>query len=271
MVSKREARRKLILKSSFCLVGILLLIDFLILFFGRSVQLSIFADFINIIISLGVVLVSFFCYSHLPKKFSEEKKFFLILFVAFIFRFLGELSWAYFDLSLNFIPNFSFADAMWMISYFLIIAGFGYHLKKMEIPQRNRAVLFFTSAIVIVSLLFVLAVYFMMLNIAPSAKFAFLINEFYVLLDLIILALVLTPLYFSLKKHSKCFYFYFLFALGFVAYTLYDLIFAQMFLQGTYFSGGKVEFLYFLSYFLIFSAFYFRYKYLKDFGKRINL
>jgi hypothetical protein len=269
MVRKKEARRKLILKFSFCLVGILLLIDFLILFFGRSLDFSVFADFMNIIVSFGVVLISFFCYSHLLKKFPEEKKFFLILFVAFIFRFFGELSWAYFDLSLNFIPDFSFADAMWMISYFLIIVGFGYHLKEMEIPKRNNAVLFFTSAIGLISLLFIFAVYLVMLNIMPSAKFAFLINESYVLLDLIILALVLTPLYFSIKKHSKCFYFYFLFALGFVFYTIYDLLFAQMFLQGTYFSGGKVEFLYFLSYFCIFSAFYSRYKYLNDFKKKI--
>jgi len=269
MVRKREARRKLILKFSFCLVGILILIDFLILFFGRSLDFSVFADFMNIIISLGVVLISFFCYSHLLKKFPEERKFFFILFIAFIFRFFGELSWAYFDLSLKFIPNFSFADVMWMLSYFIIIAGFGYHLKKMEIPQRNKAVLFFTSTIGIISLLFIFAIYFMMLNISPSAKFAFLINESYVLLDLIILALVLTPLYFSIKKHSKCFYFYFLFALGFVAYSIYDLLFAQTFLQGTYFSGGKVEFLYFLSYSFIFFAFYSRYKYLINFKKKI--
>jgi len=269
MVREKEARRNLILRISLCLFVILLFVDFFILFFGRSVRLSVFADFLNIIISMGVVVISFFCYFHLPKKFSEEKKFFLILFIAFIFRFLGEISWAYFDLSLNFIPDFSFADAMWMLSYFIIIGGFGYHLRYSEIPHRNKAVLFFTSVLVIISLLFIFAVYLMMINIIPSAKFAFLINESYVLLDLIILTLILTPLYFSIRKHSKCFYFYFLFALGFVAYTIYDLLFAQMFLQGTYFSGGRIEFLYFISYFLIFCAFYFRYKYLKNFKKRI--
>ncbi|MFA5070951.1 MAG: hypothetical protein WC511_01105 [Candidatus Pacearchaeota archaeon] len=256
MVRKKEAKRELILKYGLWTAAVLLVIDLLVLFFVKTIHLSVFADFINIIIAFSVVLISFFCYKNIPKKNSAEKKFLLILFVALIFRFFGELSWAYFDLFVKFIPDFSVADVMWMLSNFTFLAGLTYHLGETKMPHKKTAVVIFTSVMAIIGLLFIGSIYFISLNIEPSEKFAFLINESYVLFDLFILIPLVIAIY-SSRKH-KSFLFYFFMALGFVAYVIYDLIFAQMFLRGTYFSGGQIESLYFFSYFLIFCAFYFR-------------
>jgi hypothetical protein len=252
----KEAKRNLILKYGLWTAIVLLAIDLLVLFFVRTIHLSVFADFINIVIAFSVVLISLFCYRNIPKKNSDEKKFLLILFVALVFRFFGEISWAYFDLLIHFIPDFSVADVMWMLSNFMFLAGFTYHLGKTKMANKKMTVVVFASVMAIIAVLFIGSIYFISLNIEPSAKFAFLINESYVLFDLFILIPLVIAMY-SSRKH-KSFLFYFFMALGFVAYLIYDLLFAQMFLRGTYFSGGQIESLYFFSYFLIFCAFYFK-------------
>jgi hypothetical protein len=267
MTRKKEdlKKSKFILKYGLLIAIILLIIDFSVLFFSRNYfGLPLFADFINITIAIGVALISFFCYYHIPKKFAKEKNFFLFLFIAFILRFLGEVSWAYFDLFVKSIPDFSIADVMWMLSNFTILAGLSYHLRKAEMVHKKLALVVFTLVLAIISILFIGAVYLIMLNIEPTARFAFLINESYVLFDLIILILAVTPLLFSIKHKNKFFNFYFFIALGFVAYVIYDLVFAQTFMEGTYFSGGRMEFLYFSAYFSMFCAFYFRYKLLEN-------
>jgi len=156
---------------------------------------------------------------------------------------------------------------MWMLSNFAILAGFSYYLRKVSIPNKKMVVPIFMSVFIVIAFMFIGAVYLIMLNIEPSAKFAFLINESYVLFDLFILILVATPLYSSIEGKEKSFSFYFFMAIGFVGYVIYDLVFARTFMERTYFSGGKLEVLYFLSYFLIYCAFYFRYKNLE---KKIN-
>jgi hypothetical protein len=260
MVRKKEGKRELILKYAFWTAVVLFLLDFFVLFFVRTINLSIFADFANIVISASVVVISFLCYRHLPKKFLIEKNFFLILVIGFVFRLFGEISWAYFDLFMKFIPDFSIADVMWTLSNFVILGGFTYHLGKTKMPNKKFAVIIFASVMTIIALLFIGSIYFISLNIEPSAKFAFIINESYVLFDLFILIPIVIAIYPSIVQKNKSFSFYFFFALGFVAYVIYDLLFAQMFLKGTYFSGGEIEALYFFAYFLIYCAFYLGYK-----------
>ncbi len=261
---KISKRKGFLLKYGLKIGIILLLFDFFVLFFLRNYSgLSIFADLMSVIISAGVAFIAFSCYHGLSKKFLTEKNFFKFLAIAFVFRFFGEALWAYYDLSAMTMPAFSFADLAWLLSNLIIILGFEYKLHKPFVAHRKRIIWIFGLVISLLSAFFVLGVYLKLLILQPDAWFAYLVNESYVLFDLFILMLIITPLYFSRGQMHKSFLFYLFMTLGFICVVIYDFLFAEMFLKGTYFSGGIIEILYFFSYFLMYCAFYFKYKFLE--------
>jgi hypothetical protein len=254
-------KKKFILKYG-VIIGILLFfIDaFSILFLKNYIDLSVFSNFMNILISFNVVLMSFFCYYFIVKKSPTEKNFFLFLFIALCFKLLGEILWAYYDLSVPLMPAFSFADLAWFISNLVILAGFEYKFHKTALPHRKLAVTIFTAILVLLSAFFVYGVYLKLLTLESGAWFSYLVNESYVLFDFFILILLTTPLYTAISSSEKSFKFYFFMALGFLAFIVYDFLFAEMFLKGIYSSAGKIEILYFFSYLLLYFAFYFKIK-----------
>jgi|WetSurMetagenome_2_1015567.scaffolds.fasta_scaffold244245_2 hypothetical protein len=263
--NKTVKKNKFLLKYGFWIAAILFLVDFFVLFFLRNYSnLSVFADFMNVIIAAGIVVIAYFCYSYFPKKDLIKKNFFLFLLIAFIIRLLGEILWAYYDLSGIIMPPFSFADLAWVISNLTILFALEYKLRNVFIPHKKIIIAAFTLVLLTLSGFFIWGVYLRLLDLESGAWLAYLINESYVLFDLFILTLIVTPLYSSIVRQSKSFYIYFFMALGFIAVVVYDFLFAKFVLEGTYFSGGKIEILYFLSYFLIYCAFYFRYRFLEN-------
>jgi hypothetical protein len=275
-MKRKEGRilgvREFILKYGFGIAVLLLVIDGVVLFFSKSSsQLSFFADVINVVISASVAVMAFFCYAHLPKKFLIEKNFFLILFVAFVLRFIGEALWTYYDIYTISMPSFSLADVAWMLSNFALLFGFEYKLSKTPMPHKKAVIIIFTLALLSVAGLFVYGVYLKLLVLTAGTELAYLINESYVIFDLFTLILIATPLYLSIIRKDKSFYFYLFMAFGFTAVVIYDFLFANMALEGTYFSGGRIENLYFTSYFLLYCAFYFKYKCLEGWKrKKVN-
>jgi hypothetical protein len=262
-------KRKFLLRYGFWIAILLLLFDFAVLFFAKNYSnLPIFADFMNIIITAGVAVFAFLCYSSFSKKELRKKNFFLFLFIAFIIRLFGEILWAYYDLSAAIMPAFSFADLAWVLSNLTILLGFEYKLRKTVMPHRKMAIIAFTSVLIILSGFFLWGVYLRLLDLETGAWFAYLVNESYVLLDLFILVLIVTPFYVSAVKQKESFYLYFFMAWGFISFVVYDFLFAKTVLEGTYFSGGKIEILYFFAYFLIYCAFYFRYRFLEGLVKK---
>jgi hypothetical protein len=261
-------RKNPLLKYIFFAGIILFLIDFIALFFlEKYIDLSIFSNFMNILISSLVVIISFIYYRKIPKKFSSEKNFFLFLFMAFCFKLFGEGLWAYYDLYANLIPSFSFADLAWFLSNLIILAGFEYKLNKTPMPHKKITVTIFTLVLIILSAFFIYGVYIKILSLETGAWFSYLVNESYVLFDLFILTLLMTPLYNSVASSEKSFKFYLFMALGFISFIVYDFLFAEMFLKGTYSSAGIIEVLYFFSYILLYYALYFKMKKL-DFSKK---
>jgi hypothetical protein len=238
--------------------GILLFfIDtFSILFLGNYIDLSIFNNFMNMLISFNVVIMSFFCYKFIFKKSSKEKNFFLFLTVALGFKFLGEILWTYYDLSFPLMPAFSFADLAWFLSNLIIIAGFEYKLNHISFKHKKITVTIFIGVLVLLSSCFIYGVYLKLLSLETGAWFSYLVNESYVLFDLFILAVLMVPLYTSVASSEKSFRFYLFMALGFLSFIVYDFFFAEMYLKGIYSSAGKIEILYFFSYLLLYFAFY---------------
>jgi hypothetical protein len=254
-------KKNFILKYGIVIGILLFFIDaFSILFLGNYIDLSVFSNFMNILISFNVVVMSFFCYHFIFKKSTPEKKFFLFLFIALCFKFLGEILWAYYDLSVPLMPAFSFADLAWFMSNLIILAGFEYKLHKTHFPHRKITATVFTVVLVLLSAFFVYGVYLKLLTLESGAWFSYLVNQSYVLFDFFILILLTTPLYTSISSSEKSFKFYFFMALGFLAFIIYDFLFAEMFLRGIYSSAGKIEILYFFSYLLLYLAFYFKIK-----------
>jgi hypothetical protein len=254
-------KKKSLLRCSFFIGIILFLIDFVVLFFLKNyLNLSAFSNLMNITISLAVVLMSFFYYHYIPKKSASEKNFFLFLSIAFFFKFLGEVLWAYYDLSAITMPPFSFADLAWFLSNLTILAGFEYKLNKTKLPHKKLTVTIFTVVLMVLSAFFIYGVYLRLLDLETGAWFSYLVNESYVLFDLFILTLLMTPLYNSITYSDKSFKFYFFIALGFVSFIVYDFLFAEMFLKNTYSSAGIIEVLYFFSYLLLYYAYYFKFK-----------
>lgn len=248
--------RNFLLKYKLGIVIFLLILDIFGLFFlRRYVDLSFFADLMNAIISLAVAGLILTCYYRSEKS---EKKFIIFLFIAFAFRFLGEALWMYYDLAGTIMPAFSFADLAWVFSNLTIILAFEYKLYKSNI-QKNKMLIFFIVVLFLLSAAFLIGIYLKLIVIDQSLWLSYLVNESYVLFDLFILILLLTPLYFSIEKLKQSFLFYFFLSLGFVTTIIYDYLFAEFYLAGTYYSGGKLEILYFFSYVLWYAAFYFRY------------
>jgi hypothetical protein len=258
-MEKRVSSLNFFLNYKIGIVIFLLVFDALGLFFlKRFVNLSFFADVMNMIISLAVAGISFACYYHAEKK---DKNFLLFLFLAFVIRFFGELFWMIYDLTGIVMPVFSFADLAWFLSNLLIIVAFEYKLNKSK-TYKKRMIIFFTAILLTLSIAFLFGVYSKSLHLPSTPLFHYLVNESYVLFDLFILSLILVPLYFSAEKKKKSFLFYFFLALGFVATVIYDYFFAESNLAGTYYSGAKTEILYFFSYALFYFSFYFKYKWM---------
>lgn len=252
--------KKNFLNFKFFIVIFLFLLDSLgLLFLKGYFNLSLFADLMNAIIAFSVGIFAFYCYAHSDKK---QKRFLFFLFLAFISRFFGEIFWVYYDFSPHLMPAFSFADLFWVFSNLMIIFAFETKLRDSNF-KKKKAVTFFTTILLILSVIFLLGIYYKLKTIDSSLWFSYIVNESYVLFDLFILTLLMTPLYFSVEKNKKSFLFYFFLASGFLAVIIYDYLFAETYLAGTYFSGGKLEILYFLSYSLFYLAFYFKEKNLK--------
>jgi hypothetical protein len=254
-------KKEFILKYGIPLITILFLLDIIGLFFFKPyIDLSIFADIMNLLISGIVAGFAFLCYSHSSIK--HEKKFLFYLSLAFAFRFIGEALWAYYDLSTGVMPAFSFADLAWILSNFAILFAFEFKIDKPFMDKKNIIMIFFAVSLIILSIAFLFGIYLKLLFISQNLWLAYLVNEFYVLFDFFILILIIGPLYFSAHGLRKSFPFYFFIAFGFIATIIYDFLFAEMNLAGIYDSGGKMEMLYFFSYFLIYIAFHFKYKFL---------
>jgi heme/copper-type cytochrome/quinol oxidase subunit 4 len=265
MLRKRETKKKdFLLKYGLWIAIILLIIDWAVLSFLRtSYDLSSFANIINVIIAAGVAIISFFCYTHVPKTDKREKTFFFFLFVAFICRVIGEILWIYYDSVVAVMPPFSFADLAWFCSNLIILLDFEYKLRKIEIPHKKTVLAIFALILLVLSGIFIWGIYLRFFDLESGAWWSYLVNQSYVLFDLFILVLIFTPLYTSYTKQNDSFYSYFFLNLGFICFVVYDFLFAKMYLQGTYDSGGRIEILYFFAYFLIFCAFYFKYEFLK--------
>lgn len=251
MVKKNSSKFKL-----FIIIFLLLFDIFGLLFLKGYLNLSLFADLMNATIAFSVGVFAFYSYYHSDKK---ERRFLFFLFLAFASRFFGEIFWIYYDLSPHVMPAFSFADLCWIFSNLMIISSFEIKLRDSNF-KRKKAVTFFTTILVALSVIFLLGFYCKLKIIDSTLWFSYIVNESYVLFDLFILVLLTTPLYFSAEKNKKSFLFYFFLALGFFAVIIYDYLFAETYLAGTYFSGGKIEILYFLSYSLFYLAFYFKEK-----------
>jgi hypothetical protein len=272
MKSKKEGKifkeRKFLLKYGIWLGIVLLLFDFFGLFFIKSYSsLATISDYLTIFISVSVVLLSFFCYRHTSKKFTVEKKTLFILFIAFAFKLFGEILWAYYDLSGTIMPPFSLADLGWFMSNLAVMFGFAYKLRKTPMPHRKITAWVFTLVLFILSAFFMVGVYVKLLNLESGVWLSYLVNQSYVLFDFFVLILIVTPLYISVTKQNKSSGFYFFTALGFLTFIIYDFLFAETFLKGTYISGNKLDFVYVLGYFFLYCAFYFKYKFLEGFGK----
>jgi len=251
----------------FAIVGILtFVVADGILFLTRDEQiLTISGDLSPIILSFLVVVCGLLVCT-LDKRVQERYSW-LLLVVAFLFRMFGESFWAFYELALQVdVPSPSVADIGWLISYVAILAGLSYKAWYVELKNKTRIVWGLLGAATLLSAVYILLQSRLLLQ-APVGfdVTSFVINSLYVVFDIYIIAVLVLIFFPALTGYGRMFRSDVFFALAFVSFALFDLVFAHKVFWDTYMTGDFIDLFYDGGYLLLLLAAHFRYSVLREY------
>jgi len=201
-----------------------------------------------IILAVCAVGANVLAWNATPAEFWQERRCWIFSVLGFVCFALGDGYWAYSELVAKVpVPVGSFADLFWNLAYLFLGLGLFFLLRTMFFPSKKKVylVLFVTFAIA-----FAYAYVHVGKVVMVQGSFGDVVNDLYVLYDIILLgmvALLLVPLLFY---HNPLITPWLLFGFAILARIAFDFIFAGLVSAGAYQSGSYVDLLYALSYVL---------------------
>jgi len=172
---------------------------------------------------------------------SEFKRPSLLLALAFVALFLGDLLWTLFENVFGIsLPVVSFADFAWVVGYVLIIVSLLMFVSKMFITLKTKLI---SGAITVA-----FASWFAVYHLPDMVNLGSVINHAYVIMDIVIIGLVSAILVPLVMSRNRFVAFWILFASAFLVRIVFDVLFAEFVDANMYWSGNFIDILYMLSY-----------------------
>lgn len=209
-----------------------------------------------IVLLASVALVSSFkIYKAMPSNFPREKNGKLFLLIAVFLFFLGDVFWLINEIINNmFVPIGGTPDILWILAYFSLIISIIYFISTSFRPSKMTTILILVFG-------FIIGGTILGMDIAEdfeegSFTLSHSIQDSYIFFDLIVLILIVYlvgPVVFSDRRYI---WNWLVLAIGLVIRLVYDLIFANMSQEGTYYTGHPVDFIYTSFYIILLISFY---------------
>jgi hypothetical protein len=163
-------------------------------------------------------------------------------------NFLGESSWAWYELALGIEEPLSMLpDVFWHLSYIFLIAGLIFYAKTVFIPKK---------AIIGYNVVFVsLAIARIAVTVIRGTDATGFIQTLYIIWDIIALGLILMMLVPMALSYNHMMNSWLLFLSGILGIVIFDMLFAAMTAADTYTAGSYIDLIYLTGYaLLMFSA-----------------
>jgi hypothetical protein len=229
-----------------------------ILQFGGDKTLLIVSDTLPILCSLIASVCLFIAFKGL-KEFDFAKKAWLFILLGIILYFIAESTYALLEIVWQKDMNESFptfADFFWCAGYFPLFIGLALMFKgyrKSGFPMGNiKHMIMLSAALVIVLLLVIIFVLVPIIQDEETGLLSKIFSMFYPVADILVVipATILMYITSLFGKGIISWPWRFL-ALGFISFTIADLLYSYLSWQDLYGSGNLIDIFWHLGYLLI--------------------
>ena len=249
MVKKRELSNPISIVLIIA-VAVFLLQSFFIFTGLIKINSNLLGNLFVVLISFLALISIFILYRKFPEYFPMEKKGKLFLLISLALFFLGDLTWTIEQVVLkNTLPIGGIPDLCWNLAYFSLGTSLIFFIKT-GFRKSNLGYIITTSLGSIAGLIYL---YFDIVKDINLGSFSFihLIQDLYFFYDFIILAFGIILVYPLIISKSKLFLGWIILGLGILARMIYDISFANMSENGTYYTGHPIDLIYVLFYLAI--------------------
>lgn len=213
----------------------------------------------NLFISLMSFLAFVSCwalYKKLPTNIPRERKGILFLTLSILFFCLGDLLWLLIEVALKIeVPIGGFPDVLWTLAYLLVIVAL-YYFISMGFRSSQWPVFFsIFLGFVVGGIIFYKTISDEIIN--HTITFVLLIQNSFVLYDIIILFMIVVLVWPIINSGNRFFLHWLVFAFAILIRLVHDIVFMRI-ANTAYYTGHPVDLLYVLSYVGIIASIYFK-------------
>ncbi len=242
-LAKKIAKYLFIIQITLYLIYAILILSGKILVINSVLWGNFFTSSISLI---AVISLISFLYSEAGKQGIDPKGN-KILTLSLIFMFLGDLLWFLNELFLeNLVPIGGWPDISWNISHILLIWSFLHFSESIFSESLRWKAGILTAGILtaIINAIISLREYF---NLGIYG-ISFIIQEIYPIYDFIIIGILLTIIGPLIVNQDKTFKGFYIILFGLLARIVYDNLFADLILNGSYYTGHIIDLIYVIFY-----------------------
>ncbi len=220
-----------IMVISFAVISILLR--------NESTIRLIFSDLASPIIELLVIISLFYAAKRSAARGRREYIGWMLMTVAFLFYFFGDITWGILEIGLHQTPFPSVADFFYLSFYPLFALGI-YYLPRIPFNRSEEFKLVLDVGIVLITVGLIFWTFLIIPTISKQENFlASIISVIYILGDFVLLFVLLRLLY---SKFEEVYYGpVILLGMGVIALIVTDSIYSFQAVHGTYTSGGLLD------------------------------
>lgn len=223
----------------------------------------VFSDIALPIIEIFVILSLIYATVRSSNYGRRVQTAWMLITLAMLSYFLGDVTWAVIELYLNQNPFPSIADVFYLSFYPIFALGL-YFLPRFSFSRNEKLKIFIDMGIVIISVGLIYWTFLVLPTLLTGQEyFATIVSIIYIVGDFLLLFVLLRLLYSKLDENFDPIL---LLSLGILVLIISDSIFSYQTLQGTYESGGVLDTGWVLSFILIGLA-----AFLQASEERINL